>query len=463
VRTFGYIVRSVHLLSCYIADFDLDLTTPTSLVWAPRNYATVWRLAHSLSNVKESISCLEGHQNSTARWRISGWSLYSDTELLARKIASIAKVVTFHDPPPTTPFDTIQLGAFSFLPDRPRSLQDFTVHEAVGVVEDEAFDIEFEDPIDHFSEPEGNEPRRAEPTLHLQQCPVDERLSCSYHQDCTLHPRANSIYCLWHHRIVAETCPETFLTIATIARPDLVRQETVKFTKPESLTDCKHVRTLHEITKNFIVWIIDTEFFSIPGKTLNFVPWQVAVRDGASGKIILSSLVDYDSMNLEDMMEEMDKYDTPASANAPQRFRRTIEQLHRNYHGPQTTGLGLGAIGEALIEAGFHADTHRVISWYSPMDMQVFSRAIRGDSDLISARKGPKTFFQLHDTSGRPSLQPINLGHLVKRCSNLLSGSMGYVHRSLFDTKRLLMHEAENDTLAMYDVYQRFLRETKHW
>ncbi|KAI4962476.1 hypothetical protein J4E86_001511 [Alternaria arbusti] len=119
------------------------------------------------------------------------------------------------------------------------------------------------------------------------------------------------------------------------------------------------------MAKRFIVWIVDVEFYVISGH--NVVPWELVIRDGSTGKIVLSTLVDY-GMGIQDVMDDL----------------------------------------------------------------------------------------------GRPSLQPIHFGYLIKHCTDLGNLSLGYVHRSLFD-KNLEMHDAGNDTLAMYDIYQWFLTNTRDW
>jgi hypothetical protein len=72
-------------------------------------------------------------------------------------------------------------------------------------------------------------------------------------------------------------------------------------------------------------------------------------------------------------------------------------------------------------------------------------------------------FLQLCDSNGENSLQPVDFGRLVKNCTNLKYGRLGYVHRSICKGRNLVMHDPENDTLAMYEVYRRFLEEAADW
>jgi len=418
--------------------------------WEPRQLSTAWDIASSLSAVRSTVASRP--TLNPQGFDRGAWCWYSNIKLLADRIAGTTKQVHFHSAAPLQPFTIVLPSDFDFLDvdfdvDRPTrsSFENGTLPT----------NVEFEDIIADVSEKDAAKTK--DPGNASR---VDEKLSCVFHIGCTVHPIEGSIYCLWHHRIVAAQRPDTFIT-----DPDAIdtgthlRQATVALSQPTNTRWWTELRELHTMAKRFIVWIVDVEFYVISGH--NVVPWELVIRDGSTGKIILSTLVDY-GMGIQDVMDELDKYNTPRAAQIPDKWRPTYRSVSGNYRGPRTTGLQLASIGDALRKAGFHTDTHRVISWWSSIDMQVFSRAIRGDSKLVSPRHQNQTFLQLCDSLGRPSLQPINFGYLIKHCTNLGHLSLGYVHRSLFD-KNLEMHDAGNDTLAMYDIYQWFLTNTRDW
>ncbi|CAN9432130.1 unnamed protein product [Alternaria sp. RS040] len=180
---------------------------------------------------------------------------------------------------------------------------------------------------------------------------------------------------------------------------------------------CKNKFVLKQLEKVRVDQIlVDVEFVSL--KDVLPVPWQIVIRDASSGKIVISSLVDYGSMSVEDMAHELLKY---YKGPNPGPWRPGVTKFRKAYKGTHTTGLSLKSIGDALRDLGFHPDTHRILSWYSVLDMQVFSRALSGENRLIVSRDGPSSY-QIYDRDGQASLQPVNFGVLVRNCSDLASG-----------------------------------------
>jgi hypothetical protein len=95
-------------------------------------------------------------------------------------------------------------------------------------------------------------------------------------------------------------------------------QEVVVFSPPK---DCKYwasLRKLQEIDKKYILWIIDVEFAVVSGH--NAVPYQIVVRDGTTGAIVISTLVDY-SISTRDLMKAIDTYNTKGSYMSEMRLR----------------------------------------------------------------------------------------------------------------------------------------------
>ncbi|KAJ4367067.1 hypothetical protein N0V83_007597 [Neocucurbitaria cava] len=205
----------------------------------------------------------------------------------------------------------------------------------------------------------------------------------------------------------------------------------------------------------YILWLIDVEFGQVKGH--NAIPYQVVVRDGSTGRIVVSSLVDYSSMSLQDLSNEVDRFNKGRKSSFT-----SVSFMARHYRSDFTRGLSLATIGQILRNAGFNPDTHRILSWYSHVDIVTFGRAIYGDNNPISKTNAAK-FRYLRDSNADDCFQPIQLGYLIKHCTDLRSGQLGFVHRSLCPGRQLVMHDAENDTLAMYEVYQQFLSRTREF
>lgn len=53
-----------------------------------------------------------------------------------------------------------------------------------------------------------------------------------------------------------------------------------------------------------------------------------------------------------------------------------VPYMRKQYNDNQTGSLSLTAIGDCLRGAGFVLATHRVISWYTTLDVAIFHRAI---------------------------------------------------------------------------------------
>ncbi len=144
-------------------------------------------------------------------------------------------------------------------------------------------------------------------------------------------------------------------------------------------------------------------------------------------------------------------------------FWCTQDYFGQFYQSECTCGLSLQAIGSILREKGYSPNTHRFFSWYSNLDIAVFSRALRGLNEIMDYTPFPELFFD-PDSKGVNALQPVNIARsLIKKCTNLTSTKCGYVHRSMFPGQWLKMHLPENDTLAMNQICRRLLQESLEW
>ncbi|KAI8939782.1 hypothetical protein NX059_003523 [Plenodomus lindquistii] len=162
-------------------------------------------------------------------------------------------------------------------------------------------------------------------------------------------------------------------------------------------------------------------------------------------------------MTINDVIQQIELVQGERGIPFPLR-RDYISKWYPNSN--RTTGMKLDAFGAAIRAAGFTPSTHRILSWYSNVDIEVFSRALRKDNSLLN-QIPRKHLTRLIDDSGENCLQSVNLGILVKWSSNLTSGRLGFVFRSLFPDHRLDMHQPENDTLATCMVYQELIKGAK--
>lgn len=388
----------------------------------------------------------------TEEW--SGWNRYTDLEMLARRILDVCKPVMFRHNIPTRPFQFVRPDSFDFV--QPRILPELFKYrfqwptnaahiEDHGVARDEEYEdthaaIDFLDQAVHTKEF----------PYCMKSFPVDGRASCAFHFWCTLLPQEGSSYCFWHHRIVmdARQCTQ-------LKPPTPFSSTHIVLKKPQKKSWANALRLLHHISKNYIVWLVDVEFAVMP--RWNAVPFQIVIRDAATGSIVLSTLVDYNSMLLKDMLEKMQEHLGRNNSFFP---NQTILQGY--YHSDRTSGFTLAAVGDAMRAANFNPDTHMILSWYSSIDMVAVGRALRGDNSLISAKDSTK-YQHLLDSKGEDCFQPVNLGPLIKHCTNLPLGRLGFVHVTFCKAAPLIMHLPENDTLALYDVYHKFLEVSRGW
>jgi hypothetical protein len=222
------------------------------------------------------------------------------------------------------------------------------------------------------------------------------------------------------------------------------------------------IRKTHDISNNCIVWAIDVKFSTIAREPP--VAWSICVRETQTDAIILNTLVDY-RMSMGEVHGTLLKHATTYSTSERQsRFlRREFVQYH--YDGDYTSGITLDEVGKAIVSAGFKPETHRVLSWYSAHDITTFKRILLGNNDMVLTwDEEPRLVNDFTDsTTGESCLQTINVVNLLRESTNLAMMKCGYTHRSLFPSVDLQMHKAENDTLAMCQIYYRFLIESAAW
>jgi hypothetical protein len=104
-----------------------------------------------------------------------------------------------------------------------------------------------------------------------------------------------------------------------------------------------------------------------------------------------------------------------------------------------THGMSLTQVGEFLVkEAKFPPDTHCILGWGTSVDVHVFYRALQGCTLIIEKIITDRTSFL---PEVQHHLQPFNVAHLIKRCTDLQNAALGYTYRSVIQTNDLIWHE----------------------
>ncbi len=167
-----------------------------------------------------------------------------------------------------------------------------------------------------------------------------------------------------------------------------------------------------------------------------------------SDAIIISTAIDYQSISFDELEAFLVDYHERRSDSRPQAFLKR-SYFGQFYQGETTCGLSLRGIGDQIRAYGIFSDTHRILSWWSSIDVAVFGRALLGCDQIITLIKWDELVSCL-DADGNNALQPVNISVLIKGCSDVANGRCGNAHRSLFpEQPPMEMHLPENDTLAM--------------
>jgi hypothetical protein len=203
------------------------------------------------------------------------------------------------------------------------------------------------------------------------------------------------------------------------------------------------------------MWTIDMEFCQLRG--LAAIPFAMSIRDMKTGRLVLSTPVDYDSKTMVAMGAEMARHQA-LLGKVMSTFGRQ-GYFSRWYEGDATHGMSMAAIGDHLRAAGFDPKTHRIVSWWSTFDCAAFARAIHGRSQLLDTMR-TDALMELINTNDYVCLQPYNLADIVQKSAHFKSAACGFVHRALLPGKNMVMHLPDNDTEATLDIYKVFLEKT---
>jgi hypothetical protein len=115
-------------------------------------------------------------------------------------------------------------------------------------------------------------------------------------------------------------------------------QLSVAFQSPQSGHHKQASQLLRDIDKNFVVCLVDVEFGTVRG--FNAIPYQILIRNGLSGEIVLSTFVDYSSRESTDIEDEIAQIPPPNSWVG----HATVSYMSGVYGTDRTMGLSLGAI-----------------------------------------------------------------------------------------------------------------------
>ncbi len=278
-----------------------------------------------------------------------------------------------------------------------------------------------------------------------------------------MFPKTGSPYCFLHHRLCARAVaqiPEDTLRRQVIEDAN-ARQPDVAFHQPLSAKHLDQIRTLHRLFRDYTIWTIDVEFGTLTSTSP--IPYAVTVRDAKTDEVIVSSAVDYASMPLDDMEAQIQEHHLTVSTNELPFWATKAYFAEVNQGNDTSCGLILQAIGDQLRAQRFTPETYRILYWFSSTGIVVFVQALYGYNDLVTLIHTHQLTTIMDSESDENILQPVNVGNLLRTCTDLENVKCGYVHRSLFPGEETVMHYPDNDTLAMNQILHRLLKESIGW
>lgn len=131
------------------------------------------------------------------------------------------------------------------------------------------------------------------------------QLMGAYHIHCTLHQIDGSSFCRIHYDFISalwSTAPAHLKEWDKSRKSPNARESHVDWKQPDADT-LATVRQFHQIHRTRTVWTIDMEF-GTPSDAAS-VPWTLAVRDVKTGRLVLSTTVDYDGRSLASIEAEI--------------------------------------------------------------------------------------------------------------------------------------------------------------
>ncbi|GKZ29236.1 hypothetical protein AbraIFM66950_003850 [Aspergillus brasiliensis] len=253
---------------------------------------------------------------------------------------------------------------------------------------------------------------------------------------CPLRHKPGSRFCIYHSEAISDLVLELKFT-------DLVLPKWTLKLVPDAVGELKALKQQYENRPQH-TWVIDTEFYNLKGG-MSPIPFQIAIRQ-LDGKLLLSTNVDYD-ISLQDFSDQTTDWGT---------MKRSMPILFRRYYGGEkTNGMKPDQITTLIKQIGYRTDRTKILSWYSPLDMQCFLRLLSGDNKIVVPRLSHR---------GHSNFQEVNIGTLLKK---LLPGSwpttsLPLVHAAINatngrDETKSEYHTAEYDTQAVIDVVREMI------
>jgi hypothetical protein len=401
--------------------------------WTPRRFTYVFDVTdNKLSDSKSVLECTGLVHQSRIFDAEHGWARFSSMRSLANAILRSCTPVQLKTTV-TQPFELVKLQDF-----------DFVAHVDIHANSDTGIG----DGTDNSSS--------------FRTCNGD--YTCVAHYNCVFKPVHGSKLCHYHHKMMLQVwdglsideqsdLSDTFEKTKVHWLNDF--QDDVSFIQPTDDYMVSMLAALHDsYQKTFTLWAVDTEFATIAGA--HAIPFAISVRDVRSNHVILSTSIDYLTEMQLKIAEHQGKRGASTWCKAP--------YFSRFYSGSSTTkGMSLAAVGQHLRKAGFTPQTHRLLSWYTPIDLNVICRSLLGDSQLFNETPADK--LRLHvQAVDRECLQLFDVARMMRGCTNLSACRLGYTFRSLFPAERdLQMHDPDNDTLAMVKVFHVLRRASRGW
>jgi hypothetical protein len=451
------------LLRCIDTEVCMANVTSSAVTWTPRRFAVAFDVAARISctdSILQAIGPTHMDNNNFAATysrKFQGWERYTSVPRLTAKLLQVCCPVRFKAAKPWEPFDVVPLESFDFV--APTSPTSVSLDRQVPL--DEEFEARPEQTNDMTEIPPLDDETRDQllPSMHY-----NDKKSCAAHYCCPYEPCTYSDFCLEHHAIALEAWNsfdnEERAVLEGLTKPrgwhhNIDFQDTIIFSPPTT-TGIENFRVLHQHYNNRILWAVDVEFGTLRG--VNAVPYAILIRNVRDGALILSTSVDYDGINLDEMEHILAAHQGDRGTSV-----WTRKSYFMNfYNGVTTNGMSLSAVGRFLRTAGFSIETHTLLSWYTMIDMYVVCRALLGHDQLLDSTL-PSQLTSLVDQH-RKSIQPFDIARMMGRCTDLGNLRLGYVFRSMFLIQRQLrMHDPDNNTLAMVQILHVAKGRSEKW
>lgn len=401
--------------------------------WKPRKFADVWYLGKSLATASICFKLRDNHGNER----------YSDPSVLTQRILELGLTPSWHHGSPTTPFSRCSLSVFDLQQQAPLSsdgsfpLSSTSGSELIAINLLDSSDNEGDGPI-----PSVKRSRVRDKIMLVNGLP-----SCQLFLDCHEPMIDESRYCEFHSATLLRGALQFDGSLRSFGGHTQIpiRMNVKVELKSSRLRDLPRwknaLRRLRSQYRSHAkeTWVIDTEFIMVH-RAHTAVPLSISIRD-IHGADLLSSRVNYNDISLNSFLDLVFPHLSSTGEARPGLLRMAKSIFVKQYGGGKTHGLSASQIGNRILDLGYSRETHRILSWSSATDLQIFHRFLdRGDSVMVDYVE---------------AATDINLMWL---CRYMLPpeqyvGRLGIVHSMLCpDSTITEYHYAENDTMATCEV-----------